>query len=119
MSTAVSELPSSVQVLGMYFFQNIMNVFITSGTGMAVTTMPIMVPLSDLLGITRQTAVLAFQFGDGFTNMILPTSSALMGSLAVSGIPYQKWVKFFWPLMVIWIALGIIFMLIASAIQYS
>jgi uncharacterized ion transporter superfamily protein YfcC len=119
MSTMVGELPSSVQVLGMYFFQNIMNVFITSGTGMAVTTMPIMVPLSDLLGVTRQTAVLAFQFGDGFTNMILPTSSALMGSLAVSGIPYQKWVRFFWPLMVMWIAMGIVFMLIANAIQYS
>ncbi|MGM1019168.1 MAG: hypothetical protein ACQEXV_01105 [Bacillota bacterium] len=50
-----------------------------------------------LIGITRQTTVLAFQLGDGFSDMILPTSSALMGSLAVSGIPFQKWVRFFWP----------------------
>ncbi|MCS7459621.1 TIGR00366 family protein [Paenibacillus doosanensis] len=119
LSILVGELPSSVQVLGMYLFQNVMNVFITSGTGMAVTTMPIMVPLSDLLGVTRQTSVLAFQLGDGFTNMILPTSSALMGSLAVSGIAYQKWVRFFWPLMATWIVIGAIFIVVADIIKYS
>ncbi|MFE5322400.1 YfcC family protein [Paenibacillus sp. NPDC056579] len=119
LSVLVGELPGSVQVLGMYLFQNVMNVFITSGTGMAVTTMPIMVPLSDLLGVTRQTAVLAFQLGDGFTNMILPTSSALMGSLAVSGIAYQKWVRFFWPLMAAWLVAGAIFVIVANVIQYS
>lgn len=118
LSMLVGELPASVQVLGMYVFQNIMNVFITSGSGMAATTMPIMVPLSDLLGITRQTTVLAFQLGDGFSNMILPTSSALMGSLAVSGIPYQKWVRFFWPLLAIWFVLGAVFVVIAQAIGY-
>ncbi|WP_079911232.1 YfcC family protein [Paenibacillus sp. 32352] len=119
LSILVGELPSSIQVLGMYVFQNVMNVFITSGTGMAVTTMPIMVPLSDLLGVTRQTAVLAFQLGDGFTNMILPTSSALMGSLAVSGIPYQKWVRFFWPLMATWLVVGAIFVIVANIIHYA
>ncbi|WP_028550549.1 YfcC family protein [Paenibacillus sp. UNC451MF] len=119
LSILVGELPSSVQVLGMYVFQNVMNVFITSGTGMAVTTMPIMVPLSDLLGVTRQTSVLAFQLGDGFTNMILPTSSALMGSLAVSGIAYQKWVRFFWPLMATWLVVGAVFVIVANIIHYS
>ncbi|KAF9142081.1 hypothetical protein BGX30_003468, partial [Mortierella sp. GBA39] len=118
LAVVVGELPGSVQVLGMYVFQNVMNVFITSGTGMAVTTMPIMVPLSDILGVTRQTTVLAFQLGDGITNMILPTSSALMGSLAVSGIAYQKWVKFFWPLMCMWIAIGAILIVIANIIKY-
>ncbi|WP_246009366.1 YfcC family protein [Brevibacillus fluminis] len=118
LSAVVGELPGSLQVLGMYLFQTVMNVFITSGTGMAATTMPIMVPLADLLGITRQTSVLAFQMGDGFTNMILPTSSALMGSLAVSGISYQKWVKFFWPLMVIWVVIGAVFVIIANVIGY-
>lgn len=119
LSILVGDLPSSIQVLGMFMFQNIMNVFITSGTGMAVTTMPIMSPLSDLLGITRQTAVLAFQLGDGISNMILPTSSALMGSLAVSGISYQKWVRFFWPLMCMWLLIGAIFIIIANIINYS
>jgi len=115
----VGDLPASVQVLGMYLFQNVMNVFITSGTGMAVTTMPIMTPLSDLLGVTRQTSVLAFQLGDGITNMILPTSSALMGSLAVSGIAYQKWVKFFWPLMCMWLIIGAVFIIVANIIKYT
>ncbi|MFH5186895.1 YfcC family protein [Paenibacillus sp. TAB 01] len=119
LSIVVGELPRSIQVLGMYVFQNLMNVFITSGTGMAVTTMPIMVPLSDLLGVTRQTAVFAFQMGDGFTNMILPTSSALMGSLAVSGITYQKWVRFFWPLMAMWLVIGAVFIIVADMIKYS
>ncbi|WCM62336.1 AbgT family transporter [Paenibacillus polymyxa] len=114
----VGHLPESVQVLGMYVFQNVMNVFITSGSGMAATTMPIMVPLSDLLGITRQTTVLTFQLGDGFSNMILPTSSALMGSLAVSGIPYQKWVRFFWPLLAAWFVLGAVFVVVAQVIGY-
>lgn len=118
LSDAVSHLHGSIQVLGMYFFQTVMNVFITSGTGLAATTMPIMVPLADLLGVTRQTSVLAFQMGDGFTNMILPTSSALMGSLAVSGITYQQWVKFMWPLMLIWVITGAIFVLIGRAIAY-
>lgn len=80
--------------------------------------MPIMVPLSDLLGITRQTTVLAFQLGDGFSNMILPTSSVLMGSLAVSGIPYQKWVRFFWPLLAVWFVLGAVFVVVAQVIGY-
>lgn len=118
LSVLVGELPGPVQVLGMYLFQNVMNIFITSGTGMAVTTMPIMVPLADIIGVTRQTTVLAFQLGDGFSNMILPTSSALMGSLAVSGIPYQKWVKFFWPLMLMWIVIGAVLMVVAHMINY-
>ncbi|SFI89136.1 YfcC family protein [Brevibacillus centrosporus] len=118
LSDAVGHLHGSIQVLGMYFFQTVMNVFITSGTGLAATTMPIMVPLADLLGVTRQTSVLAFQMGDGFTNMILPTSSALMGSLAVSGITYQQWFRFMWPLMLMWVITGAVFVLIGHAIAY-
>jgi uncharacterized ion transporter superfamily protein YfcC len=119
LSGLIGHLPSSIQVLGMYFFQTIMNVFITSGTGLAATTMPIMVPLADLIGVTRQTAVLAYQMGDGFTNIILPTSSMLMGSLSVSGITYQKWVKFMWPLMLVWIIIGAVFVIVANLINYT
>lgn len=95
-----------------------MNVFITSGTGLAATTMPIMVPLSDLIDVTRQTAVLAYQLGDGLSNCILPTSAMLMGSLAVSKIKYQEWVKFFWPLLLIWVVIGAFFIIIADIIKY-
>ncbi len=118
LAMVVGELPSSVQVLGMYAFQTLMNVLITSGSGIAATTMPIMAPLSDLLGITRQTAILAYQLGDGISNLILPVSSTLMGTLAIAGIPYQKWVKFMWPLMLIWMVTGAVFLLIANFINY-
>lgn len=118
LADSISHLPNSVAALGMYVVQIIINTFITSGSGQAATTMPIMTPLADLLGVTRQTAVLAFQLGDGFTNSILPTSSALMGYLAVSKIPYEKWVKFIIPLLGIWIAIGAVFMLIATAVGY-
>lgn len=81
-------------------------------------TMPLMVPVSDLVGISRQTAVLAFQLGDGFSNSVLPMSSSLMGYLAVSKIPYSKWLKFMLPLFGIWTALGCLFMLGAIMIGY-
>ncbi len=118
LSNAVAMLPHSVAALGMYSIQIIINTFITSGSGQAATTMPIMTPIADLLGLTRQTAVLAFQLGDGFTNSLLPTSSALMGFLAVSKISYEKWLKFILPLMSIWILVGAVFLIIATAIQY-
>ena len=62
--------------------------------------MPIMAPLADLTGLTRQTAVLAYQFGDGFTNMVVPTNALLMGMLALARIPYQRWLQFVGPLLV-------------------
>ncbi|MCM3714731.1 AbgT family transporter [Alkalihalobacillus oceani] len=118
-STVVDTMPSSLQVLGMYLFQVFVNLFITSGSGQAAITMPIMTPLGDLLGVTRQTGVLAFQLGDGFTNLINPTSSTLMGALAVSGIAFQKWFRFAWPLIVIWIVFGGIMVVIANLIHYQ
>jgi uncharacterized ion transporter superfamily protein YfcC len=62
--------------------------------------MPIMAPLSDLVGVSRQTAVLAFQFGDGFTNMVVPTNALLMGMLSLGRIPYQRWLRFVVPFLV-------------------
>lgn len=81
--------------------------------------MPLMTPLADVLGLTRQTAVLAFQFGDGFTNNIIPTSSVLMGSLSVAKIPYERWLKYVAPLMGIWIVTCAVFMVIATVINYG
>lgn len=89
----------SVQV--MFLVQSFINFFVPSGSGQAALTMPIMSPLSDLLGITRQTAVLAFQFGDGLSNMIIPTSGVTMGVLAIAKIPYDKWFKWMLPLFIL------------------
>jgi uncharacterized ion transporter superfamily protein YfcC len=94
-------LPPAVTVEIMFVFQTLLNFFVPSGSGQAALTMPIMAPLSDLLGISRQTAVLAFQFGDGLSNLIIPTSGVTMGVLAIAKVPYPVWVKWFWPLFVI------------------
>jgi uncharacterized ion transporter superfamily protein YfcC len=68
--------------------------------------MPIMAPLADLVGVTRQTAVLAFQFGDGFSNMIIPTSAVAMGVLTLAGIPWEKWARWIIPLELIYLLVG-------------
>jgi len=84
---------------GMLVVQSICNVLIPSGSGQAYVTMPIMAPLADLIGVGRETAVLAYQFGDGFTNMIVPTNALLMGMLALGRVPYQRWVRFVLPFL--------------------
>ena len=114
----VNVMPGSIKAVGMFICQSLIDCVIVSGTGQAAVTMPLMVPVSDLVGISRQTAVLAFQLGDGFSNSVLPMSSSLMGYLAVSKIPYSKWLKFMMPLFLIWTALGCLFMLGALIIGY-
>jgi len=103
----------------MYAVQVILNFFIPSASGLAMTTMPIMIPLADILGITRQCAVIAYQFGDGITNSIVPTSAVLMSYLAISKIPYEKWVKFITPIMVMWLLAGCVFLTFAIMINYG
>jgi len=95
------DTPKYISVELMFIFQSCLNFFIPSGSGQAALTMPIMAPLSDLLGISRQIAVLAFQFGDGLTNMIIPTSGVTMGALSIAKIPYNKWLKFIFPIVLI------------------
>jgi uncharacterized ion transporter superfamily protein YfcC len=119
LASIVSALPSSITAIGMFWVQVIINFFIPSGSGQAATTMPIMAPLSDLVGITRQTAVLAYQYGDGFTNQIIPTSAALMGVLGMGKVPYERWFKFIWKLMVYWILAGTVMVFIAAMINYG
>jgi uncharacterized ion transporter superfamily protein YfcC len=107
-----------VGAAGMLVFQTTLNFFIPSGSGQAAVTMPLMAPLADLLGITRQTAVLAFTCGDGFSNMIIPTSGFLMAMLSLAKVPYTKWIKFILPLFLILMILSFIFVGIAVAIDY-
>ena len=95
----------------MYAIQNVLNIFIPSGSAKAALTIPMMAEFSDLLNISRQLTVLAFQFGDGFTNMITPTSGVLIGCLGVARIPYGKWVKFIWPFVLCLIILGFFLLL--------
>ena len=112
-------LPSYLQAAGMFLMQLLINGLITSGSGQAAATMPIMLPVADIIGITKQTTVLAFNFGDGLSNYILPTSSALMGFIAMVGISYSNWMKFMWRLFLIWIVVGTILVIVANSINYG
>ena len=109
---AALENTGRVGALGtMYGIQTFINVFIPSASAKAAVTMPIMAPFSDMIGISRQATVLAFQFGDGFTNMITPCSGVLMAVLSVAKIPYEKWVKWVWRFILLLIATGFILLL--------
>ncbi|PWJ44156.1 putative ion transporter superfamily protein YfcC [Sediminitomix flava] len=101
MSTGLDGIGKIASIELMFLSQSFLNFFLPSGSGQAALTMPIMAPLSDLLGVSRQTAVLAFQFGDGLSNMIIPTSGVTMGVLGISKISYGEWLKWFYPLFII------------------
>lgn len=118
-SLPLRELPGALSAVGMFFVQSLANFFIPSGTGQAYVTMPIMAPLADLVGVTRQVAVLAFQFGDGFSNILVPTQAVIVGALAMAAIPYDRWLRFILPFMVkIWIV-GSIALVVAVWIGYA
>ncbi|ERL16106.1 YfcC family protein [Acidaminococcus sp. BV3L6] len=116
-SELLSGLPPIIIAPGMVLANTLINLFLTSGSGQAVAVMPILIPLADVLCVTRQTTVLAFNFGDGFCNFILPTSTALMGTLSVTNIPYDRWMRFMWKLFLIWLVTGCVMTLIAQMIH--
>ena len=103
----------------MYIADVIVSLFISSGSGQAAAVMPIMVPIADLTGITRQVAVQAFQFGDGFTNCIVPTVGTLMGGLGFAQLGYGKYLKKVMPLIIIQIALALIAIIVLQSIGWT
>lgn len=102
----------------MFYIHIIINFFITSGSGQAATTMPIMIPVADLVGISRQTAVLAFNFGDGFCNFILPHAAATMGFVGSANIPFDRSFRFAIRLFGIWVIVGTLLLMLAAQIGY-
>ncbi|GMG87579.1 putative basic amino acid antiporter YfcC [Biformimicrobium ophioploci] len=111
--SALADVPAVLSAWVMLLFQTVFNFFITSGSGQAALTMPIMAPLADVVGVTRQTAVLAFQLGDGFSNVIVPTSAALMGCLGAARLEWGIWVRFALPLI------GWLFLLSSVAVMLA
>lgn len=109
-------VPKYLQAICMFWVNIVVNIFVTSGSGQAAVVMPIFAPMADMVGLTRQTAILTFNFGDGFCNYILPTSTALMGILGATNIPYDRWMRFMWRLFLIWVAIGSVLVLIAQMI---
>lgn len=108
LASLMSEAGRVVSIGVMYLIQTLINIIIPSGSAKAALTMPIMAPFSDVIGISRQATVMAFQFGDGFTNMITPTSAVLIGALGIARIPYEVWVKWFWKLLLLFVVLGFV-----------
>jgi len=112
-------VPAPIRGMAMFWANILVNVPIVSASGQAGAVMPIFAPLADMVGITRQTAVLAYHFGDGFCNYILPWSSALMGNLAVANIPYDRWMRFMWKLFIVWVILGSVLVAAAQMMHYG
>lgn len=111
LTRSLAETGDVTSVSVMYLFQTLLNLVMPSGSAKAALTMPIMAQFSDLIGVSRQTAVLAFQFGDGFTNMLTPTSGVLIAVLGVAKIPYATWVKWVWKFILLLIAIGFLLLL--------
>ncbi|GAA3724847.1 YfcC family protein [Salinicoccus jeotgali] len=118
-SSVLDGLPATIAAVGMFLTQFILNFFIPSGSGQAATTIPLMAPIGDIVGISRQSVVLAFQMGDGLSNYLFPTSAILMAGLSIANIPYEKWLRFVWPIMLSWVVASALFMVISLWINYG
>jgi uncharacterized ion transporter superfamily protein YfcC len=119
LAATIRHWPSSISAIGIYVIQNLLHFLVPSGSGQAAVSMPILAPLGDLLGITRQTNVLAYQLGNGLTNVFIPTQGYFMAALGILGIPWSKWVRWLLPLLLIWIVIGCGAVLIAQAIHWG
>jgi uncharacterized ion transporter superfamily protein YfcC len=106
LSQSISGMGKMASLSMMYVVQTIINLAMPSGSAKAALTMPMMSQFSDLIGVSRQATVMAYQLGDGFTNMITPTSGVLLGVLSVARIPYHKWFRWILPLIIILVILG-------------
>ena len=118
-SQSMADLGKVGSISMMYLIQTFLNIFIPSGSGKAALTMPMMSQFSDLVGISRQATVVAFQLGDGFTNMITPTSGVLIGVLGIARIPYEKWFKWVAPFIIILTVLGFFLLLPTVLMQLN
>jgi uncharacterized ion transporter superfamily protein YfcC len=115
----LQQVGPELSAVGMMLVQTVINLFVPSGSGQAFVTMPIMAPLGDIVGVSRQVAVLAFQFGDGFSNILIPTNVVLMAILGVVGIPYDRWFRFAWSLLAKLLAAGAVALVIAVRVGYA
>ncbi len=111
LASVISNLHPILAAQVMFIAHGVINFFVHSGSGQAAMTMPIMAPLSDVVGVSRQTAVLAFQFGDGWINPILPTSGVTMGVLGLAGIPWERWFKWMLPLQIYFFIIALLLLI--------
>ena len=115
---AIGNLHPLLAAEGMFWAHSFLNFFIASGSGQAVLTMPVMIPLSDLIGVSPQLSILAYQFGEGWTNAIIPTAPVTMAAIGMAGIPWLKWAKWNWPLQVILAVLSMVLLVVAYLLHW-
>lgn len=114
----LADLPLAMSAIGMSAAQGVLHFAVPSVSGQAVLTLPVLVPLSDLLGLSRQTTILAYQYGAGLCELITPTNGALMAILAASGVRYEAWLRFVVPRYLMLMALGCVALVVAIMIGY-
>ncbi len=115
----LTQIAPVFSALGMFVANLIFNFVVPSGSGQAMIVMPLMAPMADVVGVSRQVAVSAYQYGDGFSNIIIPTSGVLMAILGLAKVPYEKWLKFVMPLFLMWTGIGAISIIIGVLIGWS
>ena len=118
-ASSIASVPDYIAAWGMLVFQSVFNFFVSSGSGQAAITMPLMSPLGDLLNVSRQIVVLAFQLGDGLTNILIPTSASLIGCLGVVKLDWGEWAAFIWRFALALFVLASGFIFLAYFINYQ
>ncbi|WP_174614690.1 YfcC family protein [Virgibacillus ihumii] len=118
-TSGLDAFPTSLGVIFMAVSQSIISIFIPSGSGQALATLPIMIPVGSMIGLTRETSILAFQVGDGLINTIAPTSGGLMAMLGLCRVPYGKWLRYIIPFILIAILIGCIALVTAVVISWG
>lgn len=119
LSQALEGLPLYAAAVGMTGVQSLMNFLIPSGSGQALATLPVLIPVGEVLGLTRQTTILAFQIGDGLTNLVNPALGGLIAMLSMCRAPFDRWLRFIFPLLLMVMGLAIVAVLVSVAIEYG
>ena len=119
LANSLEGLPNYLSAVGMVVTQSLMNFMIPSGSGQALATMPILIPLGEMLHLTKQTVVLAFQVGDGVSNLVNPTFGGLIAMIAICRVPFERWLRFIAPIVAILVTMTIIFVVISVLINYG
>lgn len=118
LSQLLAGLPLYASAISMSISQCVINLFIPSGSGQALATLPIMLPLGEVLGLTNQTTILAFQIGDGVTNLVNPTLGGLIAMLSMCRVPLDRWIRFILPVVGMVLIISWLFLLLAVSIGY-
>ncbi len=119
LSELLQDLPLYASAICMSISQTVINFFIPSGSGQALATLPVMLPLGESLGLSRQITILAFQIGDGLSNLVNPTLGGLIAMLSMCRVPIDRWIRFIFPVLISLLCIAFLALIIAVATNYS